>query len=93
MTHNIEHEPSEAIKQDNNTADDHKCKMSAPVCYECKTSQCNARGSDYLDKALWNKCTKCNRSFKTQVCFDMHIKNKTCERFENTESSICNDLP
>lgn len=65
----------------NNLTDHKTCPNKVHVCYDCKSTLCDARGSDYLDKALWNQCNKCHRAFKTKKCFDMHIEIETCKNY------------
>lgn len=71
------------LKGYNNKKTHTKCTMGnsdTPICSQCRTHECNARVEDG-DKRDWLKCDECLRSFKTQLCYDLHLKIKTCENY------------
>ena len=56
--------------------DQHHCEA---VCIQCRTELCDAKATD--NNREWLKCKECLRSFKTQLCFQLHLDTKTCNSY------------
>ena len=55
----------------------HKCEG---YCSQCRTFDCDGKVLDYDDdKTLWKRCDDCRRQFKTDLCFQKHVEEKTCK--------------
>ena len=55
----------------------HKCEG---YCSQCRTFDCDGKVLDYDDdKTSWKRCEDCRRQFKTDLCFEKHVEEGTCQ--------------